>query len=56
MEQFNVIWKFSVIGLLLAIVLSLGMIKFKIDDIERLLTIPDVEMPLPEEPQDGQLQ
>jgi hypothetical protein len=45
MEIFNIVWKFAVIGFLLAITVSLGMIKFKIDDIERLLNIPDMEMP-----------
>ena len=45
METFNVIWKFAVIGFLLAITVSLGMIKFKIDDIERLLNVPDIQLP-----------
>jgi hypothetical protein len=45
METFNTIWKFAVIGFLLAITVSLGMIKFKVDDIERLLNVPDVELP-----------
>jgi hypothetical protein len=45
METFNIIWKFAVVGLLLAITLSLGMIKFKIDDIEKLLIVPDIELP-----------
>ena len=45
MEIFNTIWKFAVIGFLLAITLSLGMIKFKVDDIEKLLTVPDIELP-----------
>jgi len=45
MENFNIVWKFAVIGFLLAITVSLGMIKFKIDDIEQLLTIPDVVLP-----------
>jgi hypothetical protein len=45
METFNIVWKFAVIGFLLAITVSLGMIKFKIDDIEKLLIIPDVELP-----------
>lgn len=45
MLDFDIIWKFAVIGFLLAITVSLGMIKFKIDDIERLLDIPDVEYP-----------
>jgi len=45
METFNTIWKFAVIGLLLAITVSLGMIKFKIDDIEKLLVVPDIELP-----------
>jgi hypothetical protein len=45
METFNIVWKFAVIGFLLAITVSLGMIKFKIDDIERLLIVPDIELP-----------
>ena len=45
MENFNTIWKFAVIGFLLAITVSLGRIKFKIDDIEKLLVIPDIELP-----------
>ncbi len=45
METFNIVWKFAVIGFLLAITVSLGIIKFKIDDIERLLIVPDIEMP-----------
>ena len=49
METFNIIWKFAVIGFLLAITISLGMIKFKVDDIERLLNVPDVELPLLED-------
>jgi hypothetical protein len=49
METFNIIWKFAVIGFLLAITVSLGMIKFKVDDIEKLLIIPDTELPLPED-------
>lgn len=53
MDTFNIIWKFTVAGLLLAITVSLVMIKFKIDDIENLLNIPDVELPAFEEPQDG---
>jgi hypothetical protein len=44
-EIFNIVWKFAVIGFLLAITISLGMIKFKIDDIEKLLIVPDIEMP-----------
>ena len=51
MENFNIIWKFAVIGFLLAITLSLGMIKFKIDDIEKLLVIPEAELPAYEEAQ-----
>jgi hypothetical protein len=47
MEMFNIVWKFAVIGFLLAITVSLGMIKFKIDDIEKLLIIPDIELPQP---------
>jgi len=46
MENFNIIWKFTVIGFLLAITVSLGMIKFKIDDIEKLLIVPDAELPV----------
>jgi hypothetical protein len=46
METFNIVWKFAVIGFLLAITVSLGMIKFKIDDIERLLIVPDIELPI----------
>jgi hypothetical protein len=45
METFNIIWKFAVIGFLLAITVSLGMIKFKLDSIEKLLNIPDIELP-----------
>lgn len=45
MLDFDIIWKFAVIGFLLAITISLGTIKFKIDDIERLLNIPDIELP-----------
>ena len=48
---FNMFWKFAVIGFLLAITVSLGMIKFKIDNIEKLLNVPDVELPAYEEPQ-----
>jgi hypothetical protein len=51
MENFNIIWKFAVIGFLLAITLSLGMIKFKIDDIEKLLVIPEADLPAYEEVQ-----
>lgn len=51
MENFDVIWKFAVIGFLLAITVSLGMIKFKIDDIEKLLNVPDIELPVYEESQ-----
>jgi hypothetical protein len=50
MEIFDIIWKFAVIGFLLAITLSLGMIKFKIDDIEKLLYVPEF---IQVEPQDG---
>jgi len=50
MEMFNIVWKFAVIGFLLAITVSLGMIKFKIDDIERLLVVPEF---IQVEPQDG---
>lgn len=45
MENFDIIWRFAVIGFLLAITVSLGTIKFKIDNIEKLLIIPDVELP-----------
>jgi hypothetical protein len=45
MKDFNIIWKFAVIGFLLAITVSLGMIKFKIDDVESLLTVPEMELP-----------
>jgi hypothetical protein len=45
MQNFDIIWKFAVIGFLLAITVSLGMIKFKVDDIEKLLVIPDAELP-----------
>jgi hypothetical protein len=45
MKDFDIIWKFAIIGFLLAITVSLGMIKFKIDDVERLLIIPEVELP-----------
>jgi hypothetical protein len=45
MKEFDVIWKFSVLGFLLAITLSLGFIKIKIDDIEKLLVITDTELP-----------
>lgn len=49
MENFNIVWKFAVIGFLLAITVSLGMIKHKVDDIEKLLIIPDTELPCFEE-------
>jgi hypothetical protein len=45
METFNIVWKFAVIGFLLAITVSLGRIKFKIDDVEKLLIVPDIELP-----------
>ena len=45
MNTFNIVWKFAVIGFLLAVTVSLGMIKFKIDNIEKLLVIPDIELP-----------
>ena len=45
METFNITWKFAVIGFLLAITVSLGMIKFKIDDVEKLLIIPESSLP-----------
>lgn len=50
METFDIIWKFSVIGFLLAITVSLGMIKMRLESIERLLNIPDIELPAFEEP------
>ena len=46
METFNMFWKFAVVGFLLAITLSLGMIKLKIESIERLLIVPDAELPI----------
>jgi len=49
MENFNIVWKFAVIGFLLAITVSLGMIKFKIDDIERLLIVPEAGLPVYDE-------
>lgn len=49
MTNFDIIWKFAIIGFLLAVTVSLGMIKFKIDDIEKLLVIPDTELPAFEE-------
>jgi hypothetical protein len=45
MDTFNIVWKFAIIGFLLAITVSLGMIKFNIDDIEKLLIVPDIELP-----------
>jgi len=45
MNTFNIVWKFAVIGFLLAVTVSLGMIKFKIDNIEKLLVIPDIDLP-----------
>jgi len=45
MRDFDIIWKFAVIGLLLGINLSLGMIKFKLDAVESLLNVPEVELP-----------
>jgi hypothetical protein len=54
MDNLEIIWKFAVIGFLLAITLSLGMIKFKIDDIEKLLNIPDMEMPEPDFDRQGE--
>jgi hypothetical protein len=51
METFNIIWKFAVVGFLLAITVSLGTIKLKIDSIERLLIVPDTELPTYEEVQ-----
>ena len=48
MLDFDIIWKFAVIGFLLAITVSLGMIKFKIDDIEKLLVVPDIQLPVGE--------
>lgn len=50
MLDFDIIWKFAVISFLLAITVSLGTIKFKIDDIEKLLDVPDLELPAFEEP------
>jgi hypothetical protein len=54
MDNLEIIWKFAVIGFLLAITLSLGMIKFRIDDIEKLLNIPDMEMPEPDFDRQGE--
>ncbi len=54
METFNIIWKFAVIGFLLAITVSLSMIKFKIDDVERLLIIPEAELPAYDEDRQGE--
>jgi hypothetical protein len=51
MKTFNMFWKFAVVGFLLAIIVSLGMIKLKIDSIERLLIVPDAELPIYEEVQ-----
>lgn len=51
METFNMFWKFAVVGFLLAIMVSLGMIKLKIESIERLLIVPDAELPAYEEVQ-----
>ena len=51
MTNFDITWRFAIIGFLLAITVSLGMIKFKIDDIEKLLNVPDVELPSYEESQ-----
>jgi len=48
MENFEIIWKFAIVGLLLAITLSLGMIKMRLESIEKLLTVPDTELPLSE--------
>ena len=45
MENFDIIWKFAVIGFLLAITMLLGLIEFKINDIEKLLNVPDTELP-----------
>jgi hypothetical protein len=52
MDSFDIIWKFAVIGLLLGINLSLGMMKFKLDSVESLLTVPEAELPVYDE--DGQ--
>lgn len=49
MLDFDVIWKFAVVSFLLAITVSLGTIKFKIDGIEKLLNVPDDELPIYEE-------
>jgi len=54
MKDFDIIWKFAVIGFLLAITVSLGMIKFKIDDVERLLTVPEMELPEYDEDRQGE--
>jgi len=45
MENFEIIWKFAVVGLLLAITLSLSMIKIRLESIEKLLNVPDMELP-----------
>lgn len=45
MLDFDTIWRFAIVGFLLAITVSLGMIKFKIDNIEKLINVPDVELP-----------
>ena len=45
MENFEVIWKFAVIGCLISILVSLAQIKFKIEDIKDLLNVPDIELP-----------
>jgi hypothetical protein len=54
MNDFNIIWKFAVIGLLLGINLSLGMIKFKLDSVENLLTVPETELPAYDEDRQGE--
>jgi len=54
MKDFDIIWKFAVIGFLLAITVSLGMIKFKIDDVESLLIVPETELPEYDEDRQGE--
>jgi hypothetical protein len=54
MRDFDIIWKFAAIGLLLGINLSLGMIKFKLDSIESLLVIPETELPEYDEDRQGE--
>ena len=45
MENFNIIWKFAVVGFLFAVTLLLGQIKYKLEQIEKLLNIPDIQLP-----------